>query len=258
MYINFLFSKFGRFYIFDRNSEIQQMINFTKDFYIQKDRMYVATDCIIFGFDSGRLKLLIFKRRIKPFVGEWSLIGSFVKLNEDVNQAAKRVLHEITGLDNVFMEELKSYGVAERDPGFRVVSIGQYALIRISEYDKELVEKHGAHWYELEDLPNLVLDHNQMVKDALERIKRKARYKPIGFELLPEKFTIPQLQQLYEAIYQKELDSRNFRKKVLSLNVLVKLDEKDKSSSKRGAYLYKFDDHTYRQLLKSGYNFEIS
>lgn len=234
------------------------MTNFTKDFYIQKDRMYVATDCIIFGFDSGKLKLLIFKRRIKPYLGEWSLIGSFVKLNEDVSHAAKRVLHEITGLDNVFMEELKSYGAAERDPGFRVVSIGQYALIRINEYDKELVAKHGAHWYDLEEVPDLVLDHNQMVKDALERIKRKAKYKPIGFELLPEKFTIPQLQQLYEAIYQKELDSRNFRKKVLSLKVLVKLEEKDKTSSKRGAYLYKFDDHTYQQLLQSGYNFELS
>ena len=228
------------------------------DYYIQEDKMYVATDCIIFGFDSVNLKLLIFKRRVKPNMGEWSLIGSFVKIDEDVAAAAQRVLKEITGLENVFMEELKSYGVAERDPGFRCISIGQYALIRINDYDRELVEKHGAHWYDIDQVPDLVLDHNQMVKDALERIKRKARYKPIGFELLPEKFTIPQLQRLYESIYQKELDGRNFRKKVLSLNVLIKLDEKDKSTSRRGAFLYKFDHKTYQKLLKSGYNFEIS
>lgn len=234
------------------------MTDFSKDYYIQKDRMYVATDCIIFGFDSGNLKLLIFKRRVKPLMGEWSLIGSFVRLDEDVAEAAKRVLKEITGLENVFMEELKTYGAPDRDPGFRCISIGQYALIRINEYDRELVEKHGAHWYDLDELPDLVLDHNQMVQDALGRIRRKARYKPIGFELLPEKFTIPQLQRLYEAIYQTELDSRNFRKKVLSLNVLVKLDEKDKTTSRRGAFLYKFDEENYRQLLESGYDFEIA
>jgi len=230
----------------------------SKDYYVQQDKMYVATDCIIFGFDDGKLKLLIFKRRVEPLMGEWSLIGSFVKIDEDVDEAAKRVLFEITGLENVFMEGLKTYGKADRDPGFRCISIGQYALIRIEDYDKELVEKHGAHWYELDQIPNLVLDHNQMVQDALGRLRRKARYQPIGFELLPEKFTIPQLQQLYEAIYQNELDARNFRKKVLSYNVLIKLEEKDKSSSRRGAFLYKFDDINYQKLLKSGYNFEIS
>jgi len=229
-----------------------------KDYYVQQDKMYVATDCIIFGFDDGKLKLLIFKRRVKPFMGEWSLIGSFVRIDEDVDEAAKRVLAEITGLKNVFMEELKAYGLANRDPGYRCVSIGQYALIRIEDYDKKLVEIHGAHWYDLDKIPKLVLDHNQMVLDALGRLKRKARYQPIGFELLPEKFTIPQLQQLYEAIYQIELDARNFRKKVLSYNVLLKLDEKDKSSSRRGAFLYKFDDLNYQKLLKSGYNFEVS
>jgi hypothetical protein len=130
-------------------------------------------------------------------------------------------------------------------------------LIRIGEYDKELVNKHGAFWYRLQDLPDLMLDHNEMVEDALELLRRKARYQPIGFELLPEKFTIPQLQSLYEAIYQRELDPRNFRKKLLSLNVLKRLDEKDKSNSKKGAYLYMFEDERYRQLLKSGYDFEL-
>ncbi|MDT0645981.1 NUDIX domain-containing protein [Zunongwangia sp. F260] len=234
------------------------MANLETDLYSVKDKMYAAADCIIFGFEGGRIKLLLFRRRVEPLKGEWSLIGSFVRLDEDVSEAAKRVLKEITGLENVFMEQLKAYGKADRDPGFRCLSIAQYALIQIDEYDGELVEKHGAHWFDIDEIPDLVLDHNQMVQDALERLKQKARYQPIGLNLLPEKFTIPQLQQLYEVIYQKELDSRNFRKKLLSLKVLIKLDEKDKTNSRRGAFLYKFDYKTYHELEKFGYNFEIS
>ena len=227
------------------------------DYYAHQAKMYVATDCIVFGFDEGDLKLLIFKRRVDPNKGAWSLIGSFVELEEDVDDAAKRVLEEITGLDSVFFEQSKTYGKAERDYGYRCISVAQYALVRVDEYDKELVEKHGAFWYTVKDLPKLVLDHDDMVKDALDKLRRKARYQPIGFELLPEKFTIPQLQSLYEAIYQRELDPRNFRKKVLSLNVLKKLNEKDKTTSKRGAYLYTFDYKNYQKLLLSGFNFEI-
>lgn len=227
------------------------------DLYGQSVKMYVATDCIIFGFDSGNLKLLLFKRRVSPLKGEWSLIGSFVKLDEDVSAAAERVLEETTGLKNVFMEELKVYGAVDRDPGYRCISVGQYALIRLNEYDKELVEQHGAEWHDVKELPELVLDHGQMVKDALEKLKQKARFQPLGFELLPEKFTIPQLQSVYEAIFQKELDTRNFRKKVFSHNVLVKLDEKDKSGSKRGAFLYKFDQDRYKDLIKKGNDFEV-
>ena len=229
----------------------------TIDLYQQKDKMYVATDCIIFGFDSGNLKLLIFKRRVAPLQGEWSLIGSFVKLDEDVSAAAKRVLEEITGLKDVFMEELKVYGAADRDPGYRCISVGQYALIRINDYDKELVKEHGAEWHDVDKLPKLVLDHDLMVQDALEKLKHKARFKPIGIELLPEKFTIPQLQNVYEAIFQKELDTRNFRKKVLSHDLLLKLEEKDKQGSKRGAFLYKFDHKRYEQLTRNGYDFGI-
>ena len=231
--------------------------NSNNDFYADHEKLYVATDCIVFGFDEGDLKLLIFKRRVEPDSGIWSLIGSFVQLDEDVNDAARRVLKEITGLDEIFLEQSKAYGKTDRDPGYRCLSVAHYALIRIDDYDKELVESHGAYWYTLKDLPKLALDHDQMVADALSKLRRKARHQPIGFELLPEKFTIPQLQQLYEGRYQRELDPRNFRKKVLSLKVLVKLDEKDKSGSKRGAFLYRFDFEKYQELLESGYNFEI-
>ncbi len=228
------------------------------DLYKVKEKMYVATDCIIFGFDSGKLKLLVFKRKVAPLQGEWSLPGSFVQLDEDLSEAGRRVLKETTGLENVFMDQLKTYGKKDRDPGYRCISVTQYALIRIDESDEKLVEEYGAHWYEINHLPLLILDHNEMVHDALMQLKQNARYKPIGFKLLPQKFTIPQLQKLYEAIYQRELDDRNFRKKVLSLNVLEKLDEKDKSGSKRGAFLHKFNSNNYQKLLKSGYNFEIA
>jgi len=228
-----------------------------KDYYEVHDKMYIGTDCIIFGFDNGVLKLLIFKRRIEPNIGEYSLIGSFVKLEESISNAASRVLHEITGLQNVFMEELKTYNAVERDPGFRCVSVGQYALIRIDDYDKNLVEKHGAMWYTFDELPDLVFDHNQMVEDAMTRLRRKAKYQPIGLELLPEKFTLPQLQSLYEAIYQRKMDSRNFRKKVLSFGVLIKLEEKDKTSSRKGAFYYKFDYEKYKELLAQGIYFVV-
>ncbi|MGJ5643253.1 NUDIX hydrolase [Formosa sp. S-31] len=233
------------------------MIKQQIDYYASNDKMYVASDCIVFGFDQGELKLLIFKRRVEPDKGDWSLIGSFVELDEDDNTSAKRVLKQITGLDHVFLEQLKTYTRVDRDKGARCISIAQYALIRIDDYDKALVEKHGAYWCNLNEVPQLTLDHNQMVIDALEELRRKAKYQPIGFELLPEKFTIPQLQSLYEAIYQCEFDSGNFRKKVLSLKVLEKLEEKDKSNSRRGAFLYQFNADNYRKLVNSGYHFEI-
>ena len=241
--------------IADWRSEIIKMQKL--DYYSGNDKMYVATDCIVFGFSADELKLLIFPRKAEPDKGAWSLIGSFVTLAEDVDSAAQRILEEITGLEYVFFEQLKTYGAADRDPGYRCISVAQYALIRIGEYDRELVEEHGAYWYRLEDLPPLCLDHDQMVRDALAELRRKARYQPIGFELLPEKFTLPQLISLYEAIYQKKLDPRNFRKKILSLNVLTKLDEKDKSGSKKGAFLYEFNRENYKRLLESGYNFEL-
>jgi len=228
-----------------------------KESYGEQHKILVATDCIVFGFDEGILKLLVFKRRIEPFKGEWSLIGSFVNEEENVTDSARRVLFQFTGLENVFLKELKVYGDIDRDPGARCISIAQYALIRIGDYDKGQVAAHGAKWFAIDELPNLVLDHNRMISDALERLRQKTTRKPIGFELLPDKFTIPQLQTLYEAIYQKKLDDRNFRKKLLSFNLLIKLAEKDKTTSKKGAFLYRFDFEKYKKLEESGFNFVL-
>lgn len=217
----------------------------------------VATDCIVFGFDEGVLKLLVFKRRVDPLSGEWSLIGSFVDKDESITDATRRVLLKFTGLENIFLEELRTYSDVDRDPGGRCICIAQYALIRIADYDRGQVEKNGARWFTFEELPDLVLDHNDMVAEALDRLRQRARHRPIGFELLPEKFTIPQLQKLYEAIYQRTLDDRNFRKKLLSFGLLIKLDEKDRTGSKKGAFFYRFDHEKYAKLEESGFDFEI-
>lgn len=225
--------------------------------YSHSERFYLAVDCIIFGFDKGKLKLLVFKRDVDPLRGEWSLLGSLVKEDENVGEAANRVLNKLTGLSNVFLKELKTYSDVDRDPGARCVSIAHYSLIRFEEDVRQMIEDHGAHWFEFDDLPPLILDHDDMVKDALAALKNDARRRPIGFELLPEQFTIPQLQSLYEAIYGTQLDSRNFRKKVLSFDVLEKSDDKDFSTSKKGAYLYSFDENKYNELVAKGFDFVV-
>jgi ADP-ribose pyrophosphatase YjhB (NUDIX family) len=225
--------------------------------YQGQDKFLVAVDCIIFGFDSEQIKLLLFKRKVEPLKGAWSLIGSFVKNDLTLKDAAKQVLFESTGISTIFLEELRTYSKVDRDPGERVLSVAYYSLIRINDFDKESVEKFDAHWFNLNEIPELIMDHGTMVDDAINKLRTKARYQPIGFNLLPEKFTIPKLQLLYECIYQKKLDNRNFRKKVLSFDILTKTLEKDKSSSKKGAFLYKFNKVKFDTFIAKGYNFEL-
>lgn len=227
-----------------------------QEWYEHQEKMHVAVDCIIFGFSEGKLKLLVYRRKLEPLSGKWSLLGSFVKSDEDVKSAAGRVLKELTGLEDVFLKELKCYSAVTRDPGQRCISIAHYALIDAEDH-KQIVADHDAYWFTVNELPQLVLDHTSMALEALEALKVEARYQPIGFELLPERFTMPQLQTLYEAIYGKPLDSRNFRKKVNSFNVLLKTGDKDYGSSKKGAYLYRFDEARYNQLMASGYDFML-
>lgn len=228
-----------------------------QDFYQNTQKILVAVDCIIFGFDGQEIKLLLFKRRVDPFLGEWSLIGSFVDAHEDVEAAARRVLKDSTGLENIYMEELGIYGAVDRDPGARVISLGYYALIRIDAQRKEGIKEHDAAWFTLTEMPNLILDHKKMVDDALHLLRKKARYRPLGFELLPEKFTLPQLRRFYGQIYGREPDRRNFRKKILNMDILEKLEEKDKSESRKGAYYYRFIKEKYDEMTERGVNFEL-
>lgn len=227
-------------------------------YFKEKDHlMYLAVDCVIFGFDGENLKLLIMKRKVEPLRDQWSLIGGFVHLEENAESAALRILGEATGLDDLYLEQFQTYTQVQRDPGYRCASVGMYALIRSDQfYHVDCKNDFDSHWHDLDELPDLVLDHQAMVEDALFRIKEKARNHPMGFELLPEKFTIPQLQKLYEAIYDKGLDPRNFRKKILSLNVLKQLKEKDKSTSKKGAYLYEFDKKKFNRK-KTDFSFWV-
>lgn len=213
-----------------------------KNIYNQSKQL-VSVDCIIFGYEKCDLKLLVFNRKIEPSIGELSLVGGWVNDDESVEDAARNVLLRITGLSDIFMEQVHVFSNINRDPGGRVISVAFYALIPIYRHDRELVEKHGAQWISIKNLPKLIFDHEIMVEKALEKVRIKASYELIGKELLPEKFTILQLRQLYNAIFMKKFDPGNFRKKVLSLKVLERLDIKNKSESKKGAYYYKFKSH---------------
>jgi 8-oxo-dGTP diphosphatase len=223
--------------------------------YQDHDRLLLAVDCIIFGFDGKELKALVVKRGFEPELGKWSLMGGFVKENESVESAASRVLDQLTGLTDIYMEQLFCFGDVQRDPGGRVVSIAFFALIKIDDYSQELMAEHNTKWLPLNRTPPLVLDHDQMIMMARQRLQEKVATHPIGFALLPKKFTLQQLQSLYEAIYELRLDKRNFTRKIHSLNILRKLTEKDKASSKKGAFYYLFDKKKYERLDKEGLRF---
>ena len=219
-------------------------------YYNVNPQFYVSVDCIRFGFDKGSLKLLLLKRNFEPAKGQWSLMGGFVQKNESVDEAAQRVLKELTGLENVYMEQVGTYGEIHRDPGERVISVAYSALININEYDKELVARYNASWTDMNAIPPLIFDHHDMVERALAWIRKKASSEPVGFELLPELFTLTQLQSLYEAIYGKSIDKRNFRKQIAMMDYIEKTDLIDKTGSKRGAALYRFNEKTYRLAPK--------
>ncbi|GAO29774.1 NUDIX hydrolase [Geofilum rubicundum] len=205
-------------------------------------KLLVAVDCVIFGYEDGELKLLLRPREIEPALGKWSLMGGFVGLEESVEDAAMRVLYSTTGLKDIYLEQVAAFSAVDRDPGARVVSIAFVALIRIDQHDKALVRENGAHWWPLNQLPELIFDHEKIINDGLRSLQKRASFELTGKELLPEKFTLMQLRSLYEVIYQRPFDPGNFRKKVLSLNVLERLNIKNTTESKKGAFYYRFKE----------------
>jgi len=227
--------------------------------YSEYSRHLIAVDCIIFGYDirEKQIKLLLIKRNFEPAIGKWSLAGGFVKDDENLDDAACRVLHKLTGLKNIYMKQLYAYGDVNRDPGARVISVTYSALIKIQDIDKERKEKNGAQWHSIARLPHLIFDHTSMVKRALKELQLQSKVKPVGFELLPEKFTLVQLQDMYEAVFQQTIDKRNFRKKMLSMDIIEKLEEKEKETSKKGAFYYRFNRERYKLLRKQGYYFSL-
>jgi ADP-ribose pyrophosphatase YjhB (NUDIX family) len=229
----------------------------SEHFYIDKESVLVAVDCIIMGFKDNDIHILIAKRPFDPLRSNWSLMGGFVKGNEGLSGAVQRVLYEYTGLTGIYMEQVGVYGEMDRDLGERVISIAHYALVDMDKTDISNAEKFGAKWVSLQQMPKLVFDHNQMVSDTMKRLQQRAAVKPIGFNLLCEQFTLPTLQSLYEAIYQESIDKRNFRKKILAMDILEKLDTKDKNSSKKGAFYYQFNKEKYQKLIESGLHFSL-
>ncbi|MCR4918195.1 MAG: NUDIX hydrolase [Prevotella sp.] len=216
-------------------------------FYNDYVPLLVAVDCIVFGFEEGQLRLLIGKRKMDPGRGQWSLYGGFVRENESLDAAATRTLEKLTGLTDIYMQQVGAFGRVDRDPGERVISVAYYALINVADYDRNLLRKHEVEWVDIKQLPLLYGDHRDMVFMALARMRRQIRIEPIGFSLLPELFTLTQLQTLYEAVMGEELDKRNFRKKVKELDFIEKTDQIDKLSSKRGAALYRFNKNLYNE-----------
>ena len=214
-------------------------------YYNEHAKVWVSVDCIIFGFDAGKLKLLIGRRQMDPGRGEWSLYGGFVAADESIDEAASRTLYELTGLHNVYMRQVGAFGSVDRDPGERVISIAYYALINVNDYDERLRMEHSVEWKNVDELPHLYSDHNEMVSKALKQMQQKLRTEPIGFRLLPNLFTLTQLQRLYEAVNGEELDKRNFRKRIKEMEFIQKTELIDKTSSKRGAALFRFNKKVY-------------
>lgn len=225
--------------------------------YKEHDLHHVAVDVIIFGFDRSKLKLLLIKRNFEPEKGKWSLMGGFLRQEENANEAAARVLKELTGLEDIYLEQLAVYSELNRDTAGRVISIAYYALIDSDRFDDSYESAYHGKWFDLDDIPGLIFDHNKMVVKALKRLQRRCKTQPVGLELLPAKFTLPQLLKVYEAIYHQDFDKRNFRKKILSFGVLKRLEEKDMKGSRKGAFLYQFDKKKYQEMIDKGIEFEI-
>ena len=221
-------------------------------------RPALTVDCVVFGLDDEDLKVLLIERDLPPFEGKWALPGGFVRVDESVDDAALRELQEETGVKKVFLEQLYTVGNLGRDPRERVVTVAYYALARLSSHKvKAATDARQALWFAIDDLPKLAFDHDKILTMAHERLRGKVRYQPIGFELLPQKFTLRQLQHLYEVVLDRELDKRNFRKKILGMEILEELDEVETDVAHRAARLYRFDKRAYKDMTKQGFNFEL-
>ena len=229
----------------------------SNQYYKNKSTFLVAADCIIFGFKDKELHVLLTRRPVEPMAGEWSLMGGFVAEEESLEDAAKKVLFDYTQQKGIYMEQVNAYGEVDRDTGGRVISVAFYALVRLEEFDTSLAQSFDARWINIKELPQLVFDHNKMVEDALTLLQFKVSMQPIIFKFFDEKFTLPALQDLYEAIYQRQVDKRNFRKKLSSMDILDKLDIKETESSKRGAFYHRFNKEKYKEFLASGKYFSL-
>jgi len=221
-------------------------------------RAALAVDCVVFGVDEGDLKVLLIQRKLPPFQHAWALPGGFVRMDETLDEAARRELEEEAGVTDVYLEQLYSFSALERDPRERVVTVAYYALAKLGDHRiRAATDAMGVGWFGLDDLPRLAFDHQDVVSRAHDRLRGKVRYAPIGFELLPPRFSLTQLQRLYEVVLGTELDKRNFRKKILAMDLLVETDEVEQNVRHRAARLYRFDRRKYDRLTKHGFEFAM-
>ncbi|NJN75369.1 MAG: NUDIX hydrolase [Synechococcaceae cyanobacterium RL_1_2] len=219
----------------------------------------ITVDCVVFGLDQDQeLKIMLIRRGLAPYQDQWALPGGFVRIEESLEDAARRELQEETGLRDVFLEQLYTFGEVNRDPRERVITIAYYALINLKDQLLSAsTDAKEARWFNFIAIPPLGFDHDQIVNTAIERLRGKIRYEPIGFELLPTKFTLSEIQKLYEKILGKPLDKRNFRRKILKMELLIDLNELQTNVAHRAAKLYRFDEQKYQQLKQKGFSFEL-
>ena len=216
----------------------------------------VTTDCVIFGFDGNGLQVLLIERGIEPFKGKWAFPGGFLNMTETAKEGALRELKEETGLENAYIEQFNTYSDPDRDPRERVITIAHYALVRIQEV-KGGDDAAKAQWFPIDEVPQLAFDHDRILRDAMKKLRERIHFEPIGFELLPEKFTMRDLQELYESILAVKFDRRNFAKKMLHYELLNQLDETVRPTAKRDALLYSFNKENYELFKKKGFQLEF-
>lgn len=214
-------------------------------------RPALTTDCVVFGLDEDDVKVLLIKRGLTPFKGKWALPGGFIRPKETIDDCARRELAEETGLNNIYLEQLYTFGDPSRDPREHIVTVAYYALVNLIEHPPNAdTDAIDAAWFPFDEIPKLAFDHVKILAVAKERLQAKIHYSPVIFELLPKKFTLPELQKLFERILEVKLDKRNFRKKILKLGILLETDEVQQDATRRAARLYRFDRKSYRRLTK--------
>jgi len=218
----------------------------------------VTVDGVVFGYDDADLKVLLIQREQAPYRLKWALPGGFVEIDEGLEEAARRELKEETGIKGLYLEQLYTFGAPKRDPRERVISVAYYGLVALAGHAvRAATDARNVAWFPVADLPALAFDHEEILETGLRRLKAKIRYEPVGFELLPEKFPLSELQRLYETILEQPLDKRNFRKKILGMGLLADTEEIQQDVAHRAARLYRFDEAAYRRLKKAGFNFEV-
>ena len=216
----------------------------------------VTADCVIFGFDGVSIKVLLIQRGIEPFKDKWAFPGGFMKIDETAEECAKRELEEETGLKNTSVEQFYTFSDVNRDPRERVITVAHCALVKLSEV-KGGDDAASARWFSMDEVPNLAFDHDRILRMALNRLKERICFEPIGFELLPEVFTMTELQNLYEAILEVKFDRRNFYNKMLKLGILSEAEPRPSNATNRTPNKYRFNAEKYAELKQKGFRLEF-